>query len=43
MTMPDPIQPEQPRREFENYSWNLLNIRLTARTSPIVTSICFIL
>jgi hypothetical protein len=20
MTMPDPIQPEQPRREFENYS-----------------------
>jgi hypothetical protein len=20
MTMPDPIQPEQPRREFKNYS-----------------------
>jgi hypothetical protein len=28
MTMPDPIQPEQLRREFENYSRNFLNIRL---------------
>jgi hypothetical protein len=28
MTMPDPIQPEQPRREFKNYSGNFFNIRL---------------
>jgi hypothetical protein len=35
MTMPDPIQPEQPRREFKNYSGNFLNIRLTARTWPL--------
>jgi hypothetical protein len=26
MTMPDPIQPEQPRREFKNCSGNFLNI-----------------
>jgi hypothetical protein len=32
MTMPDPIQPEQPRREFKNCSGDFLNIRLTART-----------
>jgi hypothetical protein len=32
MTMPDPILPEQPRREFKIYSGNFLNIRLTART-----------
>jgi hypothetical protein len=25
MAMPDHIQPEQPRREFENYSGNFLN------------------
>jgi hypothetical protein len=31
LTMPDPIQPEQPRREFKNYSGNFLNIHLTAR------------
>jgi hypothetical protein len=29
MTMPDPTQPEQPRREFKNYSGNFLKIRLT--------------
>jgi hypothetical protein len=28
MTMPDPIQPEQSRREFKNYSGNFLNIAL---------------
>jgi hypothetical protein len=32
MTMPDLIQPKQPRREFKNYSGNFMNIRLTART-----------
>jgi hypothetical protein len=42
MTMPDPIQPEQSRREFKNYSGNFLNIRLTARTWPLVISICFV-
>jgi hypothetical protein len=31
--LPDPIEPEQPRREFKNYSGNFLNIRLTARAS----------
>jgi hypothetical protein len=40
MTMPDPIQPEQPRREFKNYSVNFLNISLKDRTWPLVTSIC---
>jgi hypothetical protein len=35
MIMPDPIQPEQPRREFSNYSGNFFNICLTAWTSPI--------
>jgi hypothetical protein len=40
MKMPDPIQPKQPRRQFKNYSGNFLNIRLTARTWPLVTSIC---
>jgi hypothetical protein len=30
MTMPDPIQPEQPGREFKNYSGNFLNVRLTS-------------
>jgi hypothetical protein len=38
MSMPDPIQPGQPRREFKNYSRNFLNICLTARTWPLVTS-----
>jgi hypothetical protein len=42
MTMPDPIQREQPRRGFKNYSGNFLNIRLTARTWPTVTSICLV-
>jgi hypothetical protein len=32
LTMPDLIQPEQPRREFKNYSGNFLNIHLTAQT-----------
>jgi hypothetical protein len=40
MTMPDPIQPEQPRREFKKYSGNFLNIRLTVQTWPLVASIC---
>jgi hypothetical protein len=39
IAMRDPIQPQQPRREFKNYSVNFLNIRLTARTWPLVTSI----
>jgi hypothetical protein len=38
MAMPGPIQPKHPRREFKNYSGNFLNIRLTARTWPLVTS-----
>jgi hypothetical protein len=28
-------------REFKDYSGNFLNIRLTARTWPLVSSICF--
>jgi hypothetical protein len=36
MTKPDPIQPEQPRREFKHYSGNSLNTSLTARTWHIV-------
>jgi hypothetical protein len=39
MTVPDPIQPEQPRREFKNYSENFLNIFLTAWTWPLVTAL----
>jgi hypothetical protein len=42
MTMPDPVQPEQPRRELKNYSGNFLNIRLTTRTCSLVTSICLV-
>jgi hypothetical protein len=39
MTMPAPIQPEQSGREFKIYSGNFLkNIRLTARTWPLLTS-----
>jgi hypothetical protein len=38
MTMPDPTQPNQPRRELKNYSGNFLNIRLRAWTWPLVTS-----
>jgi hypothetical protein len=34
------VQPELPRREFENCSGNFLNIGLTPRTWPLVTSIC---
>jgi hypothetical protein len=40
MRVPDPIQPEKPRREFKNYSGNFLNVRLTAQTWPLVTSTC---
>jgi hypothetical protein len=39
MTMPDPVQPEQPRREFKNCSGNFLSI--TAHTRPLVTSMYF--
>jgi hypothetical protein len=42
MTMPGPIQSKEPRREFKNYSGNFLNIRLTARSWPPVTSICLV-
>jgi hypothetical protein len=42
MTMQDPIHPEQLRREFKNYSGNFLNIRLTARTWPLGTSVFFV-
>jgi hypothetical protein len=37
MTMPEPIQSEQPSREFKNYSGNFLNIYLTAWTWSLVT------
>jgi hypothetical protein len=37
-----PIQPEQPRREFKNYSGNILNIHFTAWTWLLVTSICLV-
>jgi hypothetical protein len=30
MAISDPIQSEQPRKEFENYSGNFLNVVLTA-------------
>jgi hypothetical protein len=43
MTMPDSIQPEQPRREFYKYSGKFLDIYITARTWPLVTSICLVL
>jgi hypothetical protein len=42
MTMPDPIEPEQASGEFKNYSANFWNIRLTAQTWPLVTSICLV-
>jgi hypothetical protein len=42
MTVPDRIQPEQPRREFKNYNGNFLNNCLTAQIWPLVTSICLI-
>jgi hypothetical protein len=42
MTMPDPIQPEQPNREFKNYSGNFLNVCLTAQTWPLSISICLV-
>jgi hypothetical protein len=42
MTMPDPIQPKQPGREFKNCSGNFLNILLTVRTWPLETSICLV-
>jgi hypothetical protein len=34
MTMPDPIQPEQHRREFKNYCENFLNIALQPGLGP---------
>jgi hypothetical protein len=34
MTMPDPIQPEQPRKEFRNCSGNFLNIALQPGLGP---------
>jgi hypothetical protein len=34
MTVPDPIHPEQPGREFKNYSEKFLNIRLTPNLAP---------
>jgi hypothetical protein len=43
VTMPDPIQPDQLRREFKNCSGNFLNIRLTARSWPVVTSFTLVL
>jgi hypothetical protein len=42
MTLPDPIQPKQPRREFKNYTGNFLKFRLAAWTWPLVTSICLV-
>jgi hypothetical protein len=42
MTIPDPTHPEQPRREFKNYSGNFLIIRLKARTWLLVTSTCLV-
>jgi hypothetical protein len=40
--MPHPLQLEQPRREFKNYSGNALNIHPSAQTRLLVTSICLI-
>jgi hypothetical protein len=42
MTIEEPIQAKEPSREFKNYSGNILNIRLTAQTWPLVTSICLV-
>jgi hypothetical protein len=42
-TIPASIQPEQPRREFNNYSGNFLDILLTARTWALMTSISLVL
>jgi hypothetical protein len=42
MTMPDPIQPEKPGREFKNYSGNFLNTCLTVLIWPLVTSISLV-
>jgi hypothetical protein len=42
MIMLDSIQPEQPSREFKNYSENFLNVRLTARTWALMTSTCLL-
>jgi hypothetical protein len=42
MTTADPIQPKEPRREFKNYSGNVLKIDITARTWTIVTSISLV-
>jgi hypothetical protein len=41
MTMPDTIQPKQPRRWFK-YSGNFLNIHLKAQIWPLVTSTCLV-
>jgi hypothetical protein len=43
MKMSNPIQPEQPRREFKKYSEDFLNIRLIPRTWPVLTSFCLVL
>jgi hypothetical protein len=40
MTISDPKQPDQPRREFKNYSGNFSNICLTAWIWFLLTSIC---
>jgi hypothetical protein len=40
ITMPDPIQPEQPRIELNNYGASFFNILLAARTWPLMSSIC---
>jgi hypothetical protein len=43
MIMPDPIQLELARKEFKNYTVGTsLNVRLRARTLPLVTSICLV-
>lgn len=42
MTMPDPIEPEQPKRGFKNCSGNFLNIHLIAQAWPLVTFVCLV-
>jgi hypothetical protein len=34
MTVPDPIKPKQPRREFKNHSENFLTSALQPRLGP---------
>jgi hypothetical protein len=40
--MPEPILPEQPRREIRNYSGKFFKFRLTTQTRPLVISICLV-